>query len=98
MEMKTFVKARTVTIKIAILVALLIIYNTIMQAVSPIVANQLAMQQMQNYDTSSAGIQVYQYLTNYGWVVFLVLIAIMFSKDIVNIIKKIKEKMNNEEK
>ena len=85
-------------IKFIILSALVIIYNAFVQTVSPIISNQLAMQQMQNYDTSSIGIQLYQYLTNYCWIVFIILIVIMFRKDITNIIKKIKEKMNNEEK
>lgn len=85
-------------IKFLILSVLVIIYNAFTQTVSPIIANQLAMQQMQNYDTSSMGIQLYQYLTNYGWIIFIVLIVIMFRKDIVNIFKKIKENVNNEEK
>ena len=86
-----------VFIKFIILSALVIIYNAFLQTVSPIVANQLAMQQMQNYDTSSMGIQLYQYLTNYGWIVFIILIVIMFRKDVANIIKKIKENVNEEE-
>lgn len=85
-------------IKFLILSVLILIYNAFVQTVSPIIANQLAMQQMQNYDTSSMGIQLYTYLTNYSWVVFIVLIVIMFHKDIVNIFKKIKENVNNEEK
>lgn len=97
MEMKTLVKTRAIIIKVAILVAISVAYNAIMQAVSPIIANQLAMQQMQNYDTSSMSIQLYQYVTNYSWIVFVILIVIMFRKDIVNIFKKIKESMNNEE-
>ena len=83
-------------IKFLILFVLVIIYNAFVQTVSPIIANQLAMQQMQNYDTSSMGIQLYSYLTNYSWIVFVILIVIMFRKDIVNIIKKIKESVNNE--
>ena len=86
-----------VFIKLIILSVLVIIYNAFTQTMSPIIANQLAMQQMQNYDTSSMGIQLYQYLTNYGWIVFVILIVIMFRKDVANIFKKIKESMNNEE-
>lgn len=84
-------------IKFMILSVLVIIYNAFVQTVSPIIANQLAMQQMQNYDTSSMGIQLYSYLTNYSWIIFVVLIVIMFHKDVVNIFKKIKESVNNEE-
>lgn len=97
MEIKTLVKTRAIIIKVVILVAISIIYNAIIQTISPIIANELAMQQMQNYDTSSMGIQLYQYLTNYSWIVFVILIVIMFRKDVVNIFKKIKECMNNEE-
>lgn len=84
-------------IKFIILSVLVMIYNAFVQTVSPIIANQLAMQQMQNYDTSSMGIQFYQYLTNYSWIVFIILVVIMFHKDVINIIKKFKESMNNEE-
>ena len=83
-------------IKFLILFALVIIYNAFVQTVSPIIANQLAMQQMQNYDTSSMGIQLYQYLTNYSWIVFVILIVIMFRKEVTNIFMKIKENVNNE--
>ena len=84
-------------IKFLILFVLVIIYNAFFQTVSPIIANQLAMQQMQNYDTSSMGIQLYTYATNYSWIVFVILIVIMFHRDVVNIFKKIKESVNNEE-
>ena len=84
-------------VKFLILSVLVIIYNAFIQTVSPIIANQLAMQQMQNYDTSSMGIQLYQYLTNYSWIIFIVLIVIMFRKEATNIFKKIKENVNNEE-
>lgn len=77
-------------IKFLILFVLVFIYNAFVQTVSPIIANQLAMQQMQNYDTSSMGIQLYSYLTNYSWIIFVVLIVIMFHKDVVNIFKKIR--------
>lgn len=95
--MKTLVKTRTIIIKVMILAVIAVIYNAFVQTVSPIIANQLAMQQMQNYDTSSMGIQLYQYIANYGWIVFVILFVIMFHKDVVNIIKKIKENVNNEE-
>lgn len=84
-------------IKFIVLSVIVIIYNAFTQTMSPIIANQLAMQQMQNYDTSSMGIQLYQYITNYSWIAFIVLIVVMFHKDVINIIKKIKERTSNEE-
>ena len=90
-------KVKGIIIKATILAIIVVVYNAIMQTVSPIIANQLAMQQMQNYDTSSMGIQLYTYSTNYSWIVFVILIVIMFHKDIANIIKKIKESISNEE-
>ena len=90
-------KVKPIIIKVGVLMVISIIYNAFVQTVSPIIANQLAMQQMQNYDTSNMGIQLYSYLTNYSWIIFVVLIVIMFHKDVVNIFKKIKESVNNEE-
>lgn len=85
-------------IKIIVLIIIASIYNAIMQFVSPIIANELAMNQMQNSVDSSLGIQLYTYASNYSWIVFLLVVVIMFYKDALKLIKWIKEKNKDEEK
>lgn len=67
-------------------------YKTFMQSVSPIIANELAMIQMQNSVDSSFGIQAYTFLSNYDWMLFMLLVVLVFYKDILNVINNIKEK------
>ena len=83
-------------IKVIVLIIITSIYNAIMQFVSPIIANDLAMNQMQNSVDSSLGIQLYTYASNYSWIVLLLVVVIMFYKDVLNLIKWIKEKRNEE--
>lgn len=82
-------------VKTIILISFVIAYNTIIQFVSPIVANELAMNQMQNNINSSLGIQIYTYITNYDWVLLIAIILILYCKEIVNIFVN-KEKYNEE--
>jgi hypothetical protein len=84
-------------IKFIFFSALMITYNAVVQTEAPIIANKLAMQQMQNYDTSSMGIQLYQYVINNSWIIFVLLFITLFRPEIVKLIKTLKEK-NNEEK
>lgn len=78
-------------IKLIVLTTIIIIYNIIIQFLSTIVANELAMNQMQNSVDSSLGIQIYSYVSNYSWIVLLILVVAMFYKDVLNLIKWIKE-------
>ena len=78
-------------IKLIVLTTIIIIYNIIMQFLSTIIANELAMNQMQNSVDSSLGIQIYSYVSNYSWIVLLILVVAMFYKDVLNLIKWIKE-------
>lgn len=89
-----------IIIKTIILIALIISLNAILQAYEPTLTNELAMQQMQNYDISNSGILFYSYLRNYNWIGILIIASIMFWKDVVRLINKItkKEKIKYEEK
>ena len=85
-------------IKVIVLIIIASIYNATMQFISPIIANELAMNQMQNSVDSSLGIQLYTYASNYSWIVMLLVVVIMFYKDAFKLINFIKEKIKDEEK
>ena len=89
-------KARVI-VKTAMLITTVLTYNAVMNFVSPIVANELAMAQMNNSIDSSLCIQLYTYLRNYERVAFAIFIAALFSKEVYEIIKKLKEKRNGKE-
>ena len=84
--------------KVVVLAIIAMVYNVMIQTVSSVITNELAMQQMQNYDTSSMGIQAYTYITNHAWIVFVLTAILLFHKDISHIVTKIKENIKNEEK
>lgn len=73
---------RSIVLKAAILLILIIVYYGCMNALSPIIANELAMSQMQNTADSSIGVQLYTYANNYGWLAFILLAVLIFYNDI----------------
>lgn len=83
-----------VKIKLIILVLIVFIYKAVEQILSPIVANRLAMNQMYHTLDSSVGIQVYSYAVNYAKVALAIFIIVFFNREVREIIKKVKEKMN----
>lgn len=87
--MKTRVK-----IKLIILVLIVFSFKAVVQILSPIVANNLAMNQMGNTWDSSVGIQIYSYAVNHAKVAFAIFIIVLFNREVREIIKKLKEKMN----
>ena len=88
-------KARVI-VKVAMLVSIILTYNMIKSVVAPIIANELAMGQMSNTLDSSVGIQLWTYAVNYEKVALAIFIAALFSKEVYEIIKKLKEKRNEE--
>lgn len=93
-------KIKLITIiKIIALIILIVSINALFQAYEPIFTNELAMQQMQNTDTSSSDIMLYTYLRNCSWLSVVLLAVVMFWSEIKAIIKKYttKEKNKNEE-
>lgn len=91
---------RVVKIKIIIFIVLIFLYNILQQFISPLIANDLAMNQMQNTVDSNLWIQLYTYFSNYSILIFIVIAVLLFNKDIVNLINKInkkKEKKDEEE-
>ena len=79
---------RVTKIKIIIFIILVFLYNMLKQFVSPLIANELAMNQMQNTIDSNLWIQLYTYISNYSILIFIIITILFFSKDIVNLINK----------
>lgn len=75
-------------IKIIIFIVLVFLYNMLKQFVSPLIANELAMNQMQNTIDSNLWIQLYTYFSNYSILIFIIIAILLFNKDIVNLINK----------
>ena len=88
-------KAR-IKIKLIILVFIAFAYKAVEQTLSPIVANKLAMNQMYHTLDSSVGIQIYSYAVNHAKVALAIFIIVLFNREVREIIKKVKEKRNEE--
>lgn len=82
---------RVTKIKIIIFIVLVFLYNMLKQFVSPLIANELAMNQIQNTIDSNSWIQLYTYFSNYSVLIFIVIAILFFNKDIVNLINKNKK-------
>ena len=88
---------RVTKIKIIIFTILVFLYNMLKQFVSPLIANELAMNQMQNTIDSNLWIQLYTYISNYSILIFIIITILFFSKDIVNLINKNNNKKENQD-
>lgn len=82
---------RVTKIKIIIFIVLILLYNILKQFVSPLIANELAMNQMQNTIDSNLWIQLYTYFSNYSVLIFIIIAILFFDKNIVNLINKNKK-------
>ena len=89
--MKTLTK-----VKIVLFVVLIFLYNILKQFVSPLIANDLALNQMHSTVDSNLWIQLYTYFSNYSILIFIVIAILLFNKNIINLIKKYKEKGEQE--
>lgn len=89
--MKTLTK-----VKIVLFVVLIFLYDVLKQFISPLIANDLVMNQMQSTVDSNLWIQLYTYLSNYSFLIFIVIAILLFNKNIINLIKKYKEKGEQE--
>lgn len=81
-------------VKTVMLVLIVFTYRAAEQFVSPIVANRLAMNQMYHTLDSSVGIQIYSYAVNHAKVALAIFIIVLFNREVREIIKELKEKMN----
>ncbi len=89
-------KISTIIIKAAIIAVIVIVGNIFVQTISPTIANDLAMQQMNNSADSSAWIYTYSYLLNYAWVIPTILTILLFRKELVYIFNKTKSTLRGE--
>jgi len=60
-------------------------------AISPIIMNSLAMQQMNNSIDSSMWIQMYQYFSNYKFLVMLAIALVTYANEIETLVLKFKK-------
>lgn len=80
-------------VKIGIASAILVLYK-IIHGVSYIEMNSLAVDQLQNSNEIFLALQAYIYVLNYSWMIVAILFLLLFCEDIINLIKWIKEKIN----
>lgn len=91
--MKVRLIAKTIAVAIIIFVYK-VVMNFIEPLVSPLIANELAMNQMQNTVDSNLWLQLYTYTTNNAWVGLVVIIVVLYFREAFEIINLIKEKRN----
>lgn len=91
--MKVRLIAKTIAVAIIIFVYK-VIMNFIEPLISPLIANELAMNQMKNTTDSNLWLQLYTYVSNHAWVGLVVIIVVLYFREVFEIIKLIKEKKN----
>lgn len=100
MRRKQKISPSLIIVKIMIIAIVITIINITDQVVSPIIANELALIQMENREDSSLWIQLYSNISNYVWVAIVILVIFLFLRElkyIFNFIKsKFKEDKNHE--
>lgn len=83
---------KMIAIKAVFLVAIVRIFSIINTEISPIIANYLALNQMNNSIDSSLGIRLYSEFSQYSWVLIIFATYILFAEDIGKFIKYIKKR------
>lgn len=80
---------KKIVIKIIALAIVFGIFEAIGLYVSPLFENNLAMNQMSYSFESSLLVQAYDYVSNYTWIVYILLTILVFHKEILKVYKKI---------
>lgn len=93
--MKVRLIAKTIAVAIIIFVYK-VVMNFIEPLISPLIANELAMNQMKNTADSNLWLQLYTYVSNHAWVGLMVIIVALYFREVFEIIELIKEKKNEE--
>lgn len=83
---------RKIIIKFILLSILIGIFETIGLYVSPLFENSLAVCQMSYSFESNLLVQVYDYISNYSWVIYLLITILVFHKEILKLYKNIKRR------
>jgi hypothetical protein len=64
------------------------IYSTVEKIYSPVFTNEMAVQQLNNTNSSFTNYQLWQNFWNYGYGILAILTVLFFVKDIIGVIKK----------
>jgi hypothetical protein len=80
-------------VKIIIASAMLTLYK-IFKGTSYVMYNDLAVDQLQNGSESYIAMQMYKYILDHSWIVLTIIMLILFYKEVVKLIKLIREKLN----
>lgn len=73
-------------IKTILFMIFVIFMNATKAAVEPIMTNMLAIGQLQSDNYSYAIYTYYMYFKNYGWLLYLLILVILYGKEIMNLI------------
>lgn len=88
---------KRITIKIIILSVVIGIFEMIELFLSPLFKNSVAMNQMSYSLESNLLMQIYDYISNYSWMIYLLLMILVFRKEILKLYKNIKERKGENE-
>jgi len=91
--MKVRLIAKTIAVAIIIFVYK-VIMNFIEPLISPLITNELVINQMNNTVGSNFWLQLYTYISNHAWVGLVIIIVVLYFKEVFEIINLIKEKRN----
>lgn len=93
--MKVRLIVKTIIVAIIVLIYK-IVMNFIEPLVTPLITNELVMNQMNNTVDSNFWLQLYTFATNNAWVGLVVIIVILYCREVLEIINLIEEKRNEE--
>lgn len=85
-------------IKTICMAIVLIVMQGISNACSQIIANYLALQQMNNSVDSNAWIQAYTYFSNYKILIVIAIVALLYKKELKKMFHFLREKRKANEK
>lgn len=88
---------RKIIIKILFIAVVFGTFEIIGVSLSPIVENGLAMNQMYNTVESSMLVQVYSFMKNYSFILSVLLVLIVFRKELSKLYTSLKKKIKYEE-
>ena len=86
---------KNIIIKIISLSIIFTMFEMIELHISPLLKNNLATYQMSYTFESNLFIQIYSYISNYSWTIYLLLTILVFYKEILKLYKKIKKTKEN---
>lgn len=78
-------------IKAIITVMLIVVLNMIISAFEPTISSQIAVGQLSDSYDSNASMTIYHQLKQYSWVVDLLIVGLVFNKDIRKTINSTKK-------